>query len=378
MRCAPGLPTSSSARSPRSGCRRACFQCRPPQGRRRGLARCRKARADARRRADDRRRPEFRAALAVAAKAARNRLPILIVGEPGHRQGDPVARAIHAASLRAGRWCRRLQVGPANTSTASCSAMTRAPSPAHSRQDRRCVQADGGTLMLDEIGALPPNGGGCSIECSPPARCARRAQRQLFGRRPRDRYLQPPSPRSSDRVSPSGSGGNHRVLLPLRERSGDIPALSRHLLNRFATRPGCARCRSRYDALAVLMRYGWPGNVRQLASGVVPRRGCIATATRSPPSTSTSRSSRAYDRRRHRLSHRPSASRGATRRSVGASPGTLAHQRGHSRARSRISRPTSSACHRPLSRPHDRSRPAPWDWPLRRLLPQARGRPDSA
>src|SRR4029079_14477710 len=27
--------------------------------------------------------PEFRAALAVAAKAARNRLPILIVGEPG-------------------------------------------------------------------------------------------------------------------------------------------------------------------------------------------------------------------------------------------------------------------------------------------------------
>ncbi|HZC38900.1 MAG TPA: sigma 54-interacting transcriptional regulator, partial [Sphingomicrobium sp.] len=44
--------------------------------------------------------PEFRAALAVAAKSARSRLPILIVGEPGTGK-ETVARAIHAASLRA-------------------------------------------------------------------------------------------------------------------------------------------------------------------------------------------------------------------------------------------------------------------------------------
>ena len=44
--------------------------------------------------------PEFRSALAVAAKAARNRLPILIIGEPGTGK-ETVARAIHAASLRA-------------------------------------------------------------------------------------------------------------------------------------------------------------------------------------------------------------------------------------------------------------------------------------
>ena len=44
--------------------------------------------------------PDFRAALAVAAKAARNRLPILIVGEPGTGK-ETFARAIHQASLRA-------------------------------------------------------------------------------------------------------------------------------------------------------------------------------------------------------------------------------------------------------------------------------------
>src|SRR5205085_663698 len=44
--------------------------------------------------------PEFRSALAVAAKAARNRLPILIIGEPGTGK-ETIARAIHSASLRA-------------------------------------------------------------------------------------------------------------------------------------------------------------------------------------------------------------------------------------------------------------------------------------
>ena len=39
--------------------------------------------------------PEFRAALAVAAKSARNRLPILIIGEPGTGK-ETIARAIHA------------------------------------------------------------------------------------------------------------------------------------------------------------------------------------------------------------------------------------------------------------------------------------------
>src|SRR6476620_2099564 len=44
--------------------------------------------------------PEFRTALAVAAKSARNRLPVLIVGEAGSGK-ETIARAIHAASLRA-------------------------------------------------------------------------------------------------------------------------------------------------------------------------------------------------------------------------------------------------------------------------------------
>jgi DNA-binding NtrC family response regulator len=56
------------------------------------------------------------------------------------------------------------------------------------------------------------------------------------------------------------------VTLPsLRDRSGDIPALARHLLQRLAEQTGMRPLSIGNDALAVLMRYGWPGNVRQLA-----------------------------------------------------------------------------------------------------------------
>jgi DNA-binding NtrC family response regulator len=55
------------------------------------------------------------------------------------------------------------------------------------------------------------------------------------------------------------------VVAAIRERSGDIPALVRHLLARVAEQAGLKPLSIGDDALAVLMRYGWPGNVRQLA-----------------------------------------------------------------------------------------------------------------
>src|SRR4029450_13421712 len=57
------------------------------------------------------------------------------------------------------------------------------------------------------------------------------------------------------------------TLPPLRERSGDIPPLARHLLTRFAEEPGMHALSIGNDALRVLMRYGCSGNVRRL-SGV--------------------------------------------------------------------------------------------------------------
>ncbi|HKX89383.1 MAG TPA: sigma 54-interacting transcriptional regulator, partial [Sphingopyxis sp.] len=99
--------------------------------------------------------PEFRAALAVAAKGARNRLPILIVGEPGTGK-ETIARAIHAASLRARGPLLTLDCKaiPANIIDSELFGHEKGAFPgAFAPKTGKLVQADGGTLILDEIAA---------------------------------------------------------------------------------------------------------------------------------------------------------------------------------------------------------------------------------
>jgi DNA-binding NtrC family response regulator len=51
---------------------------------------------------------------------------------------------------------------------------------------------------------------------------------------------------------------------PLRERTGDVPALARHLLARIAEQPGLRSLGITAEAINLLVQHDWPGNVRQL------------------------------------------------------------------------------------------------------------------
>jgi DNA-binding NtrC family response regulator len=212
--------------------------------------------------------PDFRAALAVAAKAARNRLPILIVGEPGSGK-ETFARAIHHASLRAKGPLVQLDCKAVAPNIIDSELFGHVPGAfpgAFAERVGRMVEADGGTLLLDEITALPPETQarldrvlatgevrpvGCNGSNSVDVRLIATSSRPL----PEDF-----DPTLAERIAATTV-----TLPPLRDRSADIPALVRHFLSRFAEEPGMRALSIGNDALTVLMRYGWPGNVRQLA-----------------------------------------------------------------------------------------------------------------
>ena len=213
--------------------------------------------------------PDFRAALAVAAKAARNRLPILIIGEAGSGK-ETFARAIHAASLRARSKLVTLDCKAVAANIIDSELFGHVPGAfpgAFAEKVGKMVEADGGTLLLDEIGELPEETQialdrvlatgevrpvGCNGSTSVDIRLIATASRPVAATL---------HPGLAERITATTV-----TIPPLRERSGDIPALARHLLARHARQPGLRALSIGNDALAVLMRYGWPGNVRQLAS----------------------------------------------------------------------------------------------------------------
>ena len=66
------------------------------------------------------------------------------------------------------------------------------------------------------------------------------------------------------------------TLPPLRERPEDIPELAEYFLRRSSERPGGMPLRIAPELMSHLMRYAWPGNVRELANSI--RRAAALSA----------------------------------------------------------------------------------------------------
>jgi DNA-binding NtrC family response regulator len=220
--------------------------------------------------------PQFRAALAVAAKAARARVPVLVEGESGVGK-DVIARAIHNASPRFRQQMVTVNCGaiPTNLVESELFGHERgAFTGAFDRQVGRFVTADTGTIFLDEVSELPLD-----------------AQVKLL-RVLQDGEVQPIGARRPTHVDVRVIAATNKTLLeeveagrfredlyyrlnvvqltvpPLRDRSGDIPALSRHLLARIANQPGLRSLGVTAEAVTLLMQHDWPGNVRQLQNAL--------------------------------------------------------------------------------------------------------------
>ena len=220
--------------------------------------------------------PQFRAALAIAAKAARARVPVLLEGESGVGK-EIVAQAVHAASPRAKKPMVAVNCGalPPNLVESELFGHEKgAFTGAFERKIGRFREADGGTLFLDEVGEMPLDAqvkllrvlqGG---EVHPiGARHARTVDVRVIAA-------------TNKRLTEEVEAGRFRedlyyrlnvvqvTIPPLRERTGDVPALTRHLLARIAKQPGLKALGITDDALQLLAGYHWPGNVRQLQNAL--------------------------------------------------------------------------------------------------------------
>ncbi|RJY08224.1 sigma-54-dependent transcriptional regulator [Aurantiacibacter aquimixticola] len=216
--------------------------------------------------------PPFRDALAKAAKAARGHGHVLIEGESGTGK-DMLVRAMHAASPRSKTEFRMLNVSgiPASSMESALFGHEKGAFPGAFDQQVGALQhCDGGTLVLDEVDRLPTDLQDRLADVIESGQVKPIGAQYAF--KVDVRIIAASNLPLADLVA---TGHFRERLLaalsrtavelpPLRQRSGDVPALTRHFLTRIGDQPGLRPLGITSDALNLLSAFEWPGNVRQL------------------------------------------------------------------------------------------------------------------
>ena len=214
--------------------------------------------------------------LGIVRKVAKSNTTILIRGETGTGK-ELIAGAIHHNSLRSGR----------NFVKVNCAALQEnlleselfghekgAFTSADKQRIGRFEQADGGTMFLDEVGDMSP---------STQAKILRVLQEHEFERLGGTRTLKVDVriiAATNRNLATMVAAGQFREDLfyrlnvvsvempPLRDRKDDVAALTAFFVRKF-----CGELKKKIDGVSpdaqkMLMRYHWPGNIRELANAV--------------------------------------------------------------------------------------------------------------
>jgi DNA-binding NtrC family response regulator len=216
--------------------------------------------------------PKMNVLINMANRIAVSRATVLIKGESGTGK-ELLARLIHNLSPRSAKLI----------SVVNCSALPEslleselfghekgAFTGATARRIGRFEEADGGTLFLDEIG---------DISASVQVKLLRFLQEREFQRVGGNQTIHSDvriiSATNSDLESKVKEGTFREDLFyrlnvvvmeipPLRERKEDVPLLIDHFLKRFAAENGRIVTGITSEARDLLLKYDYPGNVREL------------------------------------------------------------------------------------------------------------------
>ncbi|HUB52397.1 MAG TPA: sigma-54 dependent transcriptional regulator [Terracidiphilus sp.] len=196
---------------------------------------------------------------------------VLIYGESGTGK-ELIARAIHAESLRRDRVFVELNCAaiPEAHIEAELFGFRRGAVGGSADQRGTLERADGGTLLLDEVGDM-------SLKTQ--AKVLSALDEQLFtpvgGTQPLRVDVRLIATTNKDLEEEIAKGNFREDLFyrlnvvpffvpPLRERKQDLPLLVKEFLAEFGRQYGRARIEIGEEALEALAGYHWPGNVREL------------------------------------------------------------------------------------------------------------------
>jgi two-component system response regulator AtoC len=206
-------------------------------------------------------------------RVARSDAKVLITGESGVGK-ELVAREIHAQSLRSSRVFIPVNcAGMPETLLESelFGHVKGSFTGAYRDKPGKLESAHEGTIFLDEVGEMSLRMQGLLLRFLETGEIQKVGADQM-GRKMNVRVIAATNRPLSDMIKEGLFREDlfyrlnviHLIVPPLRERKEDIPAMVEYFLRRFATTNRSIVEAFEPDAIAALVDYSWPGNVRQL------------------------------------------------------------------------------------------------------------------
>ena len=214
--------------------------------------------------------------LELAARVARSDSTVLISGESGTGK-EVLARYIHQQSPRASQPFIAINCAaiPDNMLEATLFGHEKGSfTGAIAAQPGKFEQADGGTLLLDEISEMP-----LALQAKLLRVLQEREVERVGARKPIALDIRVVATTNRDLAGEVAAGRFREDLYyrlsvfplawrPLRERTADILPLAERLLAKHVNKMKHAAARLSAQAQACLLGYPWPGNVRELDNAI--------------------------------------------------------------------------------------------------------------
>jgi len=222
------------------------------------------------------RSPAMDRVIALSARAARSQIPVLVEGETGVGK-ELVARVIQGSGDRAGKPFVTVNCGaipPSLVESTLFGHRRGAFAGAVSDQPGKFVEANGGTIFLDEVGELP-------VEVQAKLlRVIQEGEIEPIGADRPVRVNVRIISATNRRLLNLAKAGSFREDLyyrlnvfpiyvpPLRDRPEDVQVLAQHFVARLAAEAGKRIVGISEPTVELLKSYNWPGNVRQLENAI--------------------------------------------------------------------------------------------------------------